>query len=47
LTVLHRRQIEQLAAWRAAGHTEDPNDPLLGDLLLTTNALTAGLRAVG
>jgi phosphoenolpyruvate carboxylase len=42
LEVLHRRQVEKLAAWR---NSHDPE--LLSELLLVTNALAGGLRTTG
>jgi phosphoenolpyruvate carboxylase len=48
LSALHQVQIQQLRAWRAA-KAEDPAaaDALLPELLLTVNAIAAGLRATG
>ncbi|MFQ3588916.1 MAG: phosphoenolpyruvate carboxylase [Chloracidobacterium sp.] len=49
LTALHQRQIELLAAWRAARSLPDDaqSESLLVDLLLTVNAISSGLKSTG
>ena len=47
LARVHEAQVRMLAAWRSSGGPPDPDAPLLRRLLMTVNAIAAGLRSTG